>query len=716
MCQPMNKKYHRQNEQHKIEELQAKLNQKRIELAKKSSEYKQTEAKLEELKQEFNAVKQSKLWRFMNPAKVKQSIRSFGAYLLGRRNPKQLYSSAYKRKKASNDLKKYKYHLYNLGFTEKALMDIEYLFEESTNPYLLRAIAWELALWYAGDYSELGAKQALTYLDVAEDGETDTNQLRCIAIIKAECYNILDENNEGKQVIHKMLEKQEHHDLYLALANLEETLEGRLTYFNKVMDMYKIAPIMFQDGGTTYDDLRTVPIEHRVTDGPKVSVILPAYKAEDGIQTAIESILSQTWQNLELIIVDDCSPDNTLEVIKSYAEKDDRIKYFQTPSNSGPYVARNIALQYATGEYVTVNDADDWSHAEKIEKQVIHLQENENIIANTSAHARLTEELKVYRRGTPGKYIFPNMSSLMFRRKPVIEKLGSWDCVRFAADGEFKRRLIQVFGKDSVVNLKSGPLSLPRQSVTSLTASSAFGYNGFFMGARKEYVEAFTTYHETADTLYYPYPQDRRSFPVPEPMWPTREDKQSGFRPFDVVIAADFSKLEGSYQHIIDMIQMNKKLHLRTGLLQMASYGTHHKQKVHPSIRRQVDGEDVQIIVYGEKIKCGIIIMCNPEIIQYKQDYIPKIDTTMAIIIIPNPPKFKGERKYSLRECSRNLIDYFGVKGRWLPINSHVRKQLIADSKKELRFITLSKEDWLQDNQLNEQEYKARLESWLIED
>lgn len=108
--------------------------------------------------------------------------------------------------------------------------------------------------------------------------------------------------------------------------------------------------------------------------------------------------------------------------------------------------------------------------------------------------------------------------------------------------------------------------------------------------------------------------------------------------------------------------------------------------------------------------------MCNPEIIQYKQDYIPKIDTTMAIIIIPNPPKFKGERKYSLRECSRNLIDYFGVKGRWLPINSHVRKQLIADSKKELRFITLSKEDWLQDNQLNEQEYKARLESWLIED
>src|SRR5699024_12652116 len=74
----------------------------------------------------------------------------------------------------------------------------------------------------------------------------------------------------------------------------------------------------------------------------------------------------------------------------------------------------------ATGEYVTVNDADDWSHAEKIATQVQYLIDYPTVIANTSEHARLTEEgLKLYRRGTPGKYIFPNMSSLMFRRKPV---------------------------------------------------------------------------------------------------------------------------------------------------------------------------------------------------------------------------------------------------------------------------------------------------------
>lgn len=120
------------------------------------------------------------------------------------------------------------------------------------------------------------------------------------------------------------------------------------------------------------------------------------------------------------------------------------------------------------------------------------------------------------------------MSSFMFRRKPVIEKLGYWDSVRFAADGEFKRRFTKVFGKASIVDLKTGPLSLPRQSVESLTGSSAFGYNGHFKGVRKEYVESFEFYHQRTSSLYYPSSQTNRLFPVPEPMWPKREEKGPG--------------------------------------------------------------------------------------------------------------------------------------------------------------------------------------------
>src|SRR5690625_6364326 len=153
---------------------------------------------------------------------------------------------------------------------------------------------------------------------------------------------------------------------------------------NKVFAHFNLAEITFEtiSEQTIYDDLRTKQVNRPSKDGPKVSVILPAYNAEDGIQVAIDSILNQTWQNIELIIVDDCSTDDTLSIIQDYAEKDVRIVWDQTPENSGPYVARNIGLAKATGEFVTVNDADDWSHAEKIERQVTHLIDNPQVIAD----------------------------------------------------------------------------------------------------------------------------------------------------------------------------------------------------------------------------------------------------------------------------------------------------------------------------------------------
>src|SRR5699024_8731455 len=201
------------------------------------------------------------------------------------------------------------------------------------------------------------------------------------------------------------MNEQEHPDLYLAAANLEDSFEARLPWLNKALNMQGRAPVQLQLNQTSspsYADLCTSKRAQRVKTGPKVSVILPAFKAEEGLSIALDSLLDQTWKNVELLVVDDCSPDGTAEVIQQYAEKDERVRFLQTPENSGPYVARNIALQAATGEFVTVNDADDWAHAEKIETQVTHLIANPDVIANTSQLARMTEdELKFYRRGTP---------------------------------------------------------------------------------------------------------------------------------------------------------------------------------------------------------------------------------------------------------------------------------------------------------------------------
>src|SRR5699024_1004799 len=274
-------------------------------------------------------------------------------------------------------------------------------------------------------------------------------------------------------------------------------------------------------------------------------------------------------------------------------------------------VARNIALKEAAGEFVTINDADDWSHPEKIETQAKHLIGNENIIANTSAHARLTEELKLHRRGTPGTYIFSNMSSLMFRRRQVLENIGYWDTVRFAADSEYKKRIAVVFGSSAVKDLDSGPLSFPRQATGSLTSSSAFGYKGFLMGIRKEYAEVHRRFHSHVDrlALSYPFNQTERAYPVPEPLWMKREMKTGGYRHFDVVIIADF-RLDGvRHQDTIKEIQLNKQRGLRTGLVQMAHYDFSIKKEIDDSIRQLIDGSHVQMIVYGEFVNAEVMII-----------------------------------------------------------------------------------------------------------
>lgn len=606
------------------------------------------------------------------PDRFKEKIKGFTQY--GKKHSQKL------------KVKQIKDHLYTLGFTELALNELHELHQNETDPYMKRLVAWELTLWYANQYTKAGAEQALRYIGDAAHGEKNREQLRRIAIIEAECLARIGNSETAYALLKERIEIREHPDLYLAIANLEENVEERLSWINKAYRHYGLNPIAFSSlDSPTYDELQMEKHEKKIVEQPKVSVILPAYNAESGIRIAVESILAQTWENLELLIVDDCSTDGTLEVIEQYAKQDERVKCFQTPKNSGPYVARNIALAAASGDFVTVNDADDWSHEKKIEIQVRHLLDNPTIIANSSEHARLTEELYLYRRGTPGRYIFPNMSSIMFRKKEVQAKLGFWDSVRFAADGEFKRRLIREFGKERFIDLPSGPLSLPRQSVSSLTSSSAFGYNGFFMGVRKEYVESLEYYHKKHKDLFFPFPQTTRPFPVPEPMWPERETKDKGARKFDVVIAGDFRALEQDALEIKEIKhRMVSTKDGRIGLVQLYRYDLELPLDIAPTVRELIDGDRLQMLVYGEKIATEKLIVMDYNVVGHEQKYIPQINPKEVNIIVK-------EYVEAFDETAEKMLEIFGDTVTFFPLDEQVRKKLPQKQKKSL----ISKEDWV---------------------
>src|SRR5699024_3826925 len=128
---------------------------------------------------------------------------------------------------------------------------------------------------------------------------------------------------------------------------------------------------------------------NNVRENPLVSIIMPAYNSKKYLEEAIHSVIKQTYKNWELLIVDDCSKDNTLEILKNYSSQDHRIKYSTLEENSGPAVARNQAIDMANGSYIAFLDSDDLWFENKLEKQLIFMQKNDY---NRSEERRVGKE------------------------------------------------------------------------------------------------------------------------------------------------------------------------------------------------------------------------------------------------------------------------------------------------------------------------------------
>jgi len=110
----------------------------------------------------------------------------------------------------------------------------------------------------------------------------------------------------------------------------------------------------------------------------KVSIIIPIYNAENYLKKCLDSIINQTYKNIEIILINDGSTDNSLEICKQY--KDDRIKLINQ-KNSGVSTARNVGLDLVTGDYITFVDSDDWLELDAIESMVNFIEIRKTDIA-----------------------------------------------------------------------------------------------------------------------------------------------------------------------------------------------------------------------------------------------------------------------------------------------------------------------------------------------
>lgn len=109
---------------------------------------------------------------------------------------------------------------------------------------------------------------------------------------------------------------------------------------------------------------------------PLVSILVPMYNAVGTLKETIDSVLNQTYENWEIILMDDCSTDNTFEYAKHICANDERIKVFKMLENGGPGAATKEAFKHASGDYIAFIDADDLWSSEKLEIQINFMREN----------------------------------------------------------------------------------------------------------------------------------------------------------------------------------------------------------------------------------------------------------------------------------------------------------------------------------------------------
>jgi glycosyltransferase involved in cell wall biosynthesis len=189
---------------------------------------------------------------------------------------------------------------------------------------------------------------------------------------------------------------------------------------------------------------------------PKVSIIIPCYNREKYIRQTIESVLSQTYKNIEIIAVDDGSTDATRDIIDDYIKK---IKILQHPNriNKGQSAGINLGIRYSKGEYIAILDSDDMFAPEKIERQVKFLEEHPDVGLVYSNGFAIDENGKklysIYKKGhketnDPSKvllncyFLVPNNSMV---RRSELEKAGKFDeSLRSAQDHDMAIRLAEV--------------------------------------------------------------------------------------------------------------------------------------------------------------------------------------------------------------------------------------------------------------------------------
>jgi FkbM family methyltransferase len=259
-----------------------------------------------------------------------------------------------------------------------------------------------------------------------------------------------------------------------------------------------------------------------VSGQPLISVIMTSYNTGPLIEPAIRSITAQTWTNLELIVVDDCSTDDTRDIVQRLAAQDPRIQLYCFGDNRGTYFCKNFGITRSSGVAVTFMDSDDTSDPNRLALQYESLN-RPGIAVSTCNHIRVDTDGKTIEiNGVTERIAY---ISQMIKRS-VIREVGYFDTIRTSADDEMLRRIKATYGAESHSNVKRVLYTaLLREGSLTRDPENAINFieprrenQSFLSPQRRHYAAMVTRWHEFLSQKnlrpYMPFPVVRRPFPV----------------------------------------------------------------------------------------------------------------------------------------------------------------------------------------------------------
>ena len=568
------------------------------------------------------------------------------------------------------------------GFSVHAIKDLEKIVNDFGFKKTDRAFAlYCLSRWYSTAEDWTNAYRCLKDI---RNLDLKLYRSKKTKLLLIECLIQLKQEDNANHFITPTLAQRFDSDFICALCNNTSDSNNRLSVLNRIYSYYGLNELSLVEPlkGMVFGNFANTHEVKSIKAGSKISILVPVYNAEKFVSVAIQSLLSQTWTNIEVIAVDDCSTDSSLTLLNDLAEKDSRLKVASNSENLGAYGTRNKALSLATGDFITVHDSDDWSHPQMLEIQMGAMMSDPRIKVTCSMMVRVHTDMKFVLRPQRNnlEYIHRSYPSVLIR-KVDLDALGQWDGVSANADDEFVQRARVLWGKDSVKDILTGaPLSFFLVHENSLTQNKNTSLNSLTFGIRQEYSRQANYWKnnkiaENPENIVTNRTSYKQPFPIPMGLAPNNWDRSSHY---DLVIVSDLSLLGGTRRCNEGYITAALASDLKVGLFHWPRYDLKTAEIADEYMELTYD-ERVDMLVPEDSISADLVIIHHPPILKYEIDRVPSIDCKKIAILVNQSPMQLWEEKphyYSEEDVNALALKLFGKPPTWIAISPIVSQTL----------------------------------------